>query len=90
LALTFKIEQISGACRLIIRRIGEPDAECLPKPEAQIASDGCNVVLDMDEVTLVNVEVVRFLISCEAHSIQLRGCSPYIREWIRRKQENDQ
>ena len=87
--MTFRIEKISGADRLIIRLIGELDAECLPELEAQIGSDGGSIELDMDEVTLVDVDVIRFLISCEARAIQLRGCSPYIREWIRREQESE-
>jgi hypothetical protein len=56
---------------------------------AHIGSDWRSVELNMDEVTLVNLEVVRFPISCETRSTQLRGCSPYIHEWIRREQESD-
>ena len=40
------------------------------------------MALDLDEVTLVDVEVVRFLGVCEAAGIALLHCSPYIREWI--------
>jgi len=87
--LTFKIETIRGADCLIVRLIGELNAECLPVLEAQIGSDVGSIELDMDEVTLVDVDVVRFLISCEARGIQLRGCSRYIREWIRREQESE-
>ena len=43
-------------------------------------------MLDLDEVTLVDVEVVRFLGGCEATGIALLHCSPYIREWIAREQ----
>jgi len=89
LAVTFKIETIPCADHVIIRLIGELNAECLPELEAQIGSDGRNVELEMDEVTLVDVDVIRFLISCEARGIQLRACSRYIREWIRREQENE-
>jgi hypothetical protein len=41
--------------------------------------------MDLDEVTLVDVEVVRFLGACEAEGAEVLGCSPYIREWIRRE-----
>jgi hypothetical protein len=44
------------------------------------------MALDLDEVTLVDVEVVRFLGVCEAAGIALLHCSPYIREWIVREQ----
>ena len=42
------------------------------------------MVLDLDEVTLV--DVVRFLGACEAEGIALLHCSPNIREWIAREQ----
>jgi hypothetical protein len=87
-AVTFKIEKISDTDRLIIRLIGELDATCLAELEAQIGSGG-RIELEMDEVMLVDVDVVRFLISCEARGIELRGCPPYIREWIRREQESE-
>jgi hypothetical protein len=40
------------------------------------------LVLDLDEVMLVDVVVVRFLIACEAEGIELLHCAPYIREWM--------
>jgi len=43
-------------------------------------------VLDLDEVTLVDVEVVRFLGRCEQAGTALLHCPPYIREWIAREQ----
>jgi hypothetical protein len=43
-------------------------------------------VLDLDEVTLVDVEVVRFLGTCEKEGTALLHCPPYIREWISREQ----
>jgi hypothetical protein len=36
----------------------------------------------LDEVTLVDVVVVRFLIASEADGIEVRNCSPYIRDWM--------
>jgi len=44
------------------------------------------LVLDFDEVTLVDVEVVRFLCHCKERGVQLAQCSPYILEWILREQ----
>jgi len=61
----------------------------LPPPKdgtLQLEGNGPRMVLDLDEVTLVDVEVVRFLGGCEAKGIILLHCSPYIREWIAREQ----
>ena len=49
-------------------------------------NDGCaHKTLDLSEVTLVDVAVVRFLISCESKGIELVQCPPYVREWIVRE-----
>jgi flagellar biogenesis protein FliO len=47
-------------------------------------------VLDLKEVTLVDVGVVRFLIACEAQAIELLNRAPYIREWMSREREGGQ
>ena len=49
-------------------------------------SDGCERrILDLSEVTLVDVAVVRFLIGCEREGVELAECPPYVREWILRE-----
>jgi hypothetical protein len=40
------------------------------------------VTLDLEEVTLVDVQVVRFLGGCEARGISVLNCSPHITDWI--------
>ncbi len=44
-----------------------------------------NLALDLADVTLVDREAVKFLADCEADSIELENCPPYIREWIQRE-----
>jgi len=49
-------------------------------------SDCCErKILDLSEVTLVDLAVVRFLISCEDEGVELVKCPPYVREWILRE-----
>jgi hypothetical protein len=43
-----------------------------------------SLALDLADVTLVEREAVTFLADCEANSIELQNCPPYIREWIQR------
>ena len=43
---------------------------------------GERIVLDLEEVTLVDLDVVRFLGVSEAEGLELVNCSPYIRDWI--------
>jgi hypothetical protein len=49
-------------------------------------NDGCTrKILDLSDVTLVDIAVVRFLISCENEGIELVQCPPYVREWMLRE-----
>jgi anti-anti-sigma regulatory factor len=80
-----KIETLSVGDQAILKVIGRLQSENLPELAAQIAALGAQAILDMDEVTLVDVEVVRFLVKVESSGSQLRNCPPYIREWMTRE-----
>ena len=82
----FKIETLPDGQNTVLRLIGRIRAEHLQELKTQIRDDGPTVKLDLDEVTLVDVDVVRFLKACAMDGIQLVNCSPYIREWIEREQ----
>jgi hypothetical protein len=49
--------------------------------------DSVHVLFDLGEVTLVNVEVIRFLSDCADERVVLIHCPPYVREWILREQD---
>jgi predicted metal-binding protein len=53
----------------------------------KLLTDGLHIVLDMKDVSLINREVLRFLVSCEADGVRLENCAPYIREWIEREKD---
>jgi hypothetical protein len=84
--MTCKIERHADGQQTTFRLIGDLQAEHLEALQAQLESSGPRTVLDLDEVTLVDAEVVRFLGGCEAAGIAVLHCPPYIREWIAREQ----
>ena len=84
--MTCKIERHTDGHLTTLRLIGHLQAACLEALQAQLKSHGPRTVLDLDEVTLVDVEVVRFLGTCEKAGTALLHCPPYIREWIAREQ----
>jgi hypothetical protein len=53
--------------------------------QAQMDDEHVRIFMDLGEVTLVDVEVVRFLSECEDGGIVLVHCPPYVREWILRE-----
>jgi len=84
--MTFKIERYADGQQTTLRLIGHLQAEYLEALQTQLEGNGPRTVLDLDEVTLVDVEVVRFLGACEAAGIAVLHGPPYIREWIAREQ----
>ena len=80
--MTLKIEKYSAGDSTTIRLIGRMRAEHLEELEKQIRESGPAIILDLEEVTLVDVEIVRFLGACEARGVTLLNCSPYIRDWV--------
>jgi hypothetical protein len=85
--MTLKIERYSEGPGTKIRLIGRMQAEHLAELEKQIRESGTKIALDLEEVNLVDVQVVRFLGACEAQGITLLNCSPYIRDWIGKERD---
>jgi hypothetical protein len=84
--VTLKIEKTVNRRGPTVSLIGRIRAEDLPEVAKQLEGSGLRAVPQLDEVTLVDVEVVRFLNRCKAEGVRLVICSPYIREWMRREQ----
>ena len=80
--MTLRIETTPGQRCTTIRLIGRIRTEHLAELSAQLDAVGSNVLLDLGEVSLVNLEVVRFLGTSELQGIQLLNCPTYIRKWI--------
>lgn len=87
--MTLRIETTRGGPRVAIRLIGRIRLENVGDLARRIAGEGHSVVLDLDEVTLVDVAVVRFLEGAERAGIELRNCPPFVREWIDRERDVD-
>jgi hypothetical protein len=80
--MTLRIERVSEGSSTTIRLIGCIRAEQLGELKAQIQDSQSIMKLDLEEVSLVDVDVVRFLGTCQEKGISLIHCSPYILDWI--------
>ena len=80
-----KIEKDSDGHTTILRLIGRIQSANIGSIRAQMEDDSIHVLFDLGEVTLVNVEVIRFLSDCENEGAVLIDCPPYVREWILRE-----
>ena len=83
--VTLKIEKTVERHRTTVKLIGRIQAEDLLEVTRQLEASGSGAVLELNEVTLVDVDVVRFLNQCEREGIRLVNRSRYIREWMRRE-----
>jgi len=88
--MTLRIEKASDGHSTIIRLIGRMRAEHLDELKAQIKDDASGIELDLEEVILVDVDVVRFLGMCQAEGIRLINCSPYIENWIDKERNREE
>jgi hypothetical protein len=84
-----KIEKDSDGHVSILRLIGRVESEHIEELKIQIEGSPQTSVLDLEEVTLVNYEVVGFFATCEAKGIELRNCPLYIRAWTLGQQDRD-
>jgi anti-anti-sigma regulatory factor len=82
-----KIESESDGQTRVIRLIGRLQSEHVNDLKDRLNGRGLRTVLDLDEVTLVDIAVVRFLSACEMEGVELIHSSPYVREWILRERE---
>jgi hypothetical protein len=83
--MTLKIEKYFDGNKLTIRLTGRMQEEHLEDLKALVNEAGPNTVLNLGNLNLVGVEVVRFLAKCERAGIEINKCSPYIRNWINRE-----
>jgi anti-anti-sigma regulatory factor len=80
-----RIEKSSQSGKTTIYLIGHFQSEHVEELKKQLRENGPRFVLDLKEVTLVDVDVVRFLGTCRAAGVKIVHCSQYIREWMNRE-----
>jgi hypothetical protein len=80
-----RIEKNSNECVIRLRLSGRIESDLIASIRSAM-SDGCpRKILDLSEVTLVDLDVIHFLISSEDEGIELVQCPTYVREWILRE-----
>jgi len=83
-----KITRSTQAGTTTLALSGRVGSEQLPDLRRCLEEDrGQAVVLDLGEVTLVDVDVVRFLVECQTQGIRLAQCPGYVREWMVRENQ---
>jgi hypothetical protein len=80
-----RIEKDSDGCVTTLRLSGRIQSDSIASIQSAM-NDGCtHKILDLAEVTLVDIAAVRLLIRCENEGVESVHCPPYVREWIVRE-----
>ena len=87
--MTIRIERETHRLKTMIRLSGRLQSKHLDELKTQLEGAQSRIALDLNGVTLVDVEIIRFLSSCEKSGVQLLNCWPYIREWMIREKGRD-
>ena len=88
--MTLKIVRKFDGERTILRLSGRIQSSNVEEIREQMKGQAQTIALDLEEVTLVDVDVVRFLGARESEGVELVNCSPYIRAWIFRERNTEE
>ena len=80
-----RIEKNSKGCVTRLRLSGRVQSDQIASIQSEMDDDCTSKILDLSEVTLVDLDVVRFLIACENEGVELVQCPPYVHEWMLRE-----
>jgi len=84
--MAFRIEKAHSDEVTTLRLIGRLESESLDELKQQIEANRQRIVLDLEEVDLIAVEVVRFLSACQKDGAAITNASPFILEWMVREE----
>jgi len=80
-----RIERDCEGCMIRLRLSGRIQSHQIDDIRSAMGDSCGRRILDLSEVTLVDLGVVRFLMSCEDETVELVQCPAYVREWILRE-----
>ena len=85
--MAIKFEKETRSLKTMIRLSGRLQSKHLDELKTQMEGTRSRIVLDLNGVTLVDIEIVRFLNACEKGGVELLNSWPYIQEWMIREKD---
>ena len=80
-----RIETESDGCATRLLLSGRIQSDAIACIRSVMNGACARKIVDLSEVTLVDIGVIRFLNRCEEEGVVLAGCPPYVCEWILRE-----
>jgi len=87
--MVFRIETVARGRLSVFILSGHIETQAIAELKRlfERQTDCRDIVVDLRDVSMVDREVMRFFIRCEADGVTLENCTPYIREWMEREQD---
>jgi hypothetical protein len=87
--MAFRIETAARGRFSVFALSGRIETQAIAELERlfELQTDYRDIVVDLKDVSLVDREVMRFFVRCEADGVTLENCTPYIREWMEREKD---
>lgn len=72
---------------VVFKLSGRIETENIAELKALLSAEtsGRHVLLDLNDLTLVDQDVISFLRNSEADGIELKNCPAYVREWMKQE-----
>lgn len=83
-----RIDHYSAGSMAGFRLSGRIQSEDLASLRSVMNDLRMRTKLDLTDVDLVDIAVIRFLIYCEDAGVELVQCPPYVREWMTGERAN--
>lgn len=81
-AMTLRIKRPCENDQTRICLSGALQSAHLANLRSEIMRFGQPATLDLDEVSVIDIDGIRFLNECQAQGIAVVNCAPYIRQWM--------
>ena len=87
--MTFRIETAARGRFTVFSLSGRIETQAIAELRRlfEWQTDHRDIVLDLKDVSVIDREVMRFFVRCEADGVQLEKCASYIREWMEREKD---
>jgi len=87
--MTFRIETAARARFTVFILSGRIEKQAIAELRRlfDLQTNYCDIVLDLKDVGVIDREVMRFFVRCEADGVKLENCAAYIREWMEREKD---
>jgi len=87
--MTFRIETATRGTVTVFILSGRLEKHAIAELRRllELQTNDRDIVLDLKDIGVIDREVMRFFVRCEADGVKLENCPSYIREWIEREKD---